>query len=52
MKEATDWLEWKSGKHYRQVSTFRFRAVNLVEKTVLHFLLIMLDYVKNALLNK
>ena len=51
MKEATDWLKWMSGKHYWQVSTFRFGALNLVEKAVLHFLLIMLDYVKNAFLN-
>ena len=28
MKEATDWLKWISGKHYWQVSTFRFRALN------------------------
>ena len=52
MKEATDWLKWISGKHYQQVSTFRFKVLNLVEKAGLHFLLIMLDYVKNALLNQ
>ena len=27
-------LELISGKHHRQVSTFRFRAVNLVEKAL------------------
>ena len=51
MKEATDWLKWISRKHSRQVSPFRFRALNLVDKAVVHFLLIMLNYVKNALLN-
>ena len=46
MKEATDWLKWISRKHSRQVSPFRFRALNLVDKAVVHFLLIMLDYCK------
>ena len=52
MKEAADWLKWISGKHSRQVSTFRFRALNLVQRAVWHFLLIMLDYVKSALPKK
>ena len=52
MKEATDWLKWIPGKHYRQLSTFCFRALNVVQRAVLHFLLIMLDYVKSALLKK
>ena len=52
MKEPTDCLKSMSGKHYRQLSTFRFRALNLVEKAALHFLLIMLDYEKSALLIK
>ena len=52
MKKATGWLKWISVKHYSQVPNFRFRALNLVEKALLNFLLIMLNYVKNALLNK
>ena len=52
-KLENHWLvEINTVKHYRQILTFRFRALNLVEKAVLHFLLIMLDYVKNAFLNK
>ena len=35
-----------------QASAFSFIALNLVEKAVLHILLIMVDYLKSALRNK
>ena len=41
-----------SGRKALQASVFSFIVLNLADKAVLHFLLIMLDYIKSALRKK
>ena len=51
-KWKSNWLIEVKIRKTLQASTFSFIVLNLVEKAVLHSLLIMLDYIKTALRKK
>ena len=50
--EKSYWLIEMNPRITLQASAFSFISLNLVEKSVLHILLTMVDYVKSALRNK
>ena len=49
-KLLTDWNEYQGNT--LQAATFSFIVLDLIEKPALHFVLIMPDYIKNALRKK
>ena len=51
LNERNYWLIEMEIRNTLQPSAFSLSALNLVEKAVLHILLIMVDYVKSALRN-
>ena len=52
LNEKSYWLIEMNIRKTLQASALCFITLNLVEKSVLHILLIMVDYVKSALRNK
>ena len=52
LNEKSYWLIEMNIRKTLQASAFSLIALNLVEKSVLHILLIMVDYVKSAIQNK
>ena len=52
LNEKSYWLIEMNIRKTLQASALCFIVLNLVEKSVLHILLIMVDYVKSTLRNK
>ena len=52
LNEKSYWLIEMNIRKTLQAPAFSLIALNLVEKSVLHILLIMVDYVKSAIQNK